>query len=661
MPIINFKTDLTSLKYGLDQPGGGYSGQPFIQFPIENEQTPDNIRRFYELNRTSLDFPLRGGAITALINGAFTSLSANYDRERILKFFKYAPEGPAFIQKQIGLQLTNPRTQVQNTLQFAGITLRNAILPVTQTYNPLNTLAQVQVQGTGAHFNRQGVFPQLFETVNQTYQYIAGAPQNNTPTTNRLLILKALKIDAQSGFNPTRDDIINTGVDPTTIDRLGISPISNQLFNYIGGPGSVYGLGQTRIFRVSNTQPEVDPITQVSYSQIGLTYAQLASQNTHVATSPTVAKIQDFREQLNLDNPVGRTSPSTDYSVYNIANPYNGFGGLGIGNPGGPLENSNILFSKQGARDLVNALNPYYYQESTQDPWTAGGSDTKDIIKFTFECLSNDNPGYATALVFRAFLEGQISDTNTAEYNAFRYLGRGETFRTYQGFDRTITFNFKMFVQTREEMAPLYTKLNHLISQVYPDYSPDSQVMRGSVVKLTIGDYLYRVPGFLENVNVTIDNSNTSWEIQLYGPNIETDVAQLPHMVTISCSFKPIFDILPQRVTKRIPYVPLVANTSRNILLNYIDDKTPAPQIKLDQPDLAKLRESAGQISAAEAGATNPNQNKTQALTNKTKKQVQANQNLKAKEAAKVAQRNRPRTGPVAPANQNQLPLFGRQ
>jgi len=30
MPLINFKTNLTSLRFGMDQPGGGDSGQPFI-------------------------------------------------------------------------------------------------------------------------------------------------------------------------------------------------------------------------------------------------------------------------------------------------------------------------------------------------------------------------------------------------------------------------------------------------------------------------------------------------------------------------------------------------------------------------------------------------------------------------------------------------------
>jgi len=113
-------------------------------------------------------------------------------------------------------------------------------------------------------------------------------------------------------------------------------------------------------------------------------------------------------------------------------------------------------------------------------------------------------------------------------------------------------------------MRPLYKKLNHLISQVYPDYSPDTNFMRGNVVNLTIGDYFYRVPGFLENVNVTL-NTDVGWEILLNGdPSnnyTETNVAQLPFVVDVSCTFKPIMNILPRRENYENPYIPLIADT----------------------------------------------------------------------------------------------------
>jgi hypothetical protein len=215
-------------------------------------------------------------------------------------------------------------------------------------------------------------------------------------------------------------------------------------------------------------------------------------------------------------------------------------------------------------------------------------------------------------------------------------------------------------------MMPLYTKLNTLISQVYPDYSPDSKLMRGSVVRLTIGDYIYRMPGFLENVNITIDNSNTPWEIQLLGANNEADVAQLPHMVTVSCTFKPIMDILPSRVTMKNPLPSLIGNVVNDTFLGYIQDKTPAPQIPIPQDEIVIVDEDA-RIPAIQIGANaGDSKAKTQALTNKANKQAAANKSAKAREqfipqgpAYGVGLTNQPGRGSsqptTAPGNTNQF------
>jgi hypothetical protein len=97
----------------------------------------------------------------------------------------------------------------------------------------------------------------------------------------------------------------------------------------------------------------------------------------------------------------------------------------------------------------------------------------------------------------------------------------------------------------------MYNKLNYLISQVYPDYSPNTNVMRAPLVKLTLGDYFYRVPGFIESINVTADNT-TTWEINLeqkLGQDNTSTVQELPHVLEIAISFKPIHNILPKRAS----------------------------------------------------------------------------------------------------------------
>jgi len=561
MPLINFKTNLTTLRFGMDQPGGGDSGQPFIQSPIETVNTPTDFKDLYELNRTSLDYPIRGGAISSLVNGTYTTKAAIIDTERIKKFFNSAPQGKAFIDKQKGLQLSNPRTQVPNTLTFVGLSLENAVIPTTQIYDPKNTLIQVGVQGTGAHYNRHGVSPTIYEGVRSTYQYVAGAPQNNTQVTNRLAILRALKLVQNTNFLVNPDMSFGMGVDPILMDRMGISPLQTQIFNYQGGPGSLYGDGFTRIFRTTNTDATYLSITNPDpnfvangkiaqpYSTVAFTYQQIADQNTRINKNPVAPYIQDFRAQL----PVG--TPWSDYTAWNINSR------IGVGYPGAP--NARTNYTQYGTRvgeDRLNMQGPFYFNGTAgDDPWSSETYYTDDMIKFAFECVDNNNTTQDVALVFRAFLEGQITDSNQASYSTFKYLGRGETFRTYQGFDRGISFNFKMYAQSRQELIPMYQKLNQLISQVYPDYSPTYNLMRGNVVKLTIGDYIYRMPGFLENVNVTIDNSNTPWEIVL-GEYGESDVRQLPHMVTVQCSFKPIMDILPRKQDYANQFVPLIVN-----------------------------------------------------------------------------------------------------
>lgn len=589
MPLINFRTNLTSLQYGMDRPGGGNSGQPFKQFPIEDASTPDAFKRYYEANRTSLDFPVRGGAISQLLSGEFGIISSTIDRERIQEFFKSAPRGKAFIDKQRGLQLTNPRTQVPNTITFASDSLGNIFLPVTNVYEPTNTLAQVQVMGTGAFINRHGLAPTIYEDPKRTYAYIAGAPQNNRDVTNRLSILWALKLLDSTDFLSRGTGGPARGIDPDLVTRMGISPLQGYLFNYQGGPGSVYGIGFTRIRRTTNTRATellADETTGFTvngisapqgvskpYSTIALTYQQLAEQKTRDGRSAVNPLIQDFRAQTNVfaSGSKGPVIPFSNYgsgegTKFNIA--LTSAPNIGVGNPGQPGSRVNYASSSLGdaGSDTLNLRGPFYFNPASIDPWTAAGQEntapySKDIIKFAFECLDNSGNN-AIGLIFRAFLDGQISDNNQASYNEFKYLGRGETFRTYQGFDRTIGFAFKVFVQSRQEMQPLYKKLNTLISQVYPDYSAQYSIMRGNVVRLTIGDYIYRTPGFLENVNVSIDNNTTPWEI-LLGMHNESAVRQLPHMVTVQCSFKPILDILPRKVSYESPFVPLIANKDR--------------------------------------------------------------------------------------------------
>jgi hypothetical protein len=538
MPLITIKSNLTNIKFGNDRPLGGSSKQPYIKFPVPSQFATDetiNGSNFfspqfanlnpgqvapvefldlYRANESGLDFPIRGGLNFNIGTQTFT-LSSKLDKTRIKRFFDDAPRGSAFIQKQIGLQLSNPKIETGNTLYGFGQSVPfPGLLENTRVYNNgLNTLAQVGVQGTGFHATRHGLVP--FNPGQKYYYDIVNAQNvNNTIETNRLLILNNLKMSTSATQFTDPNNLTNIN----TVNTLGISLNKNLIFQYLGGPGSVYGVGTTTIKRVVDT-------TKLK-SRNAMIYQELKEQTINAnrvfdketRTTKVTTNIQDFRNTTQGD-----------------------------GWTGSPLQTDKRFYVSAGSyKDKMNLLYPFVFKNDTA-PWELDKTGTDDLIKFVFEAISNDDPSYSMALFFRAFLTAGITDNNTAQLNAFKYQGRGENFYTYQGFDRTIGFSFRVAAGSKDELRPLYNKVNSLISQVYPDYSPKQGIMRAPVVRITIGDYLYRVPGFLESVNVTIDN-NYPWEVNLEKSQTG-DIAQLPQVMDIAISFKPIMDILPKRAS----------------------------------------------------------------------------------------------------------------
>ena len=534
--LVTMKTNLKTLKFGSDRAGGGSSGLPYEQFMIPGSGATQTQLQYYINNSLSLDFPIRGSLTKWQTGGPMYTLSGKIDKDRIKKFFEDKPRGTAFLQKQVELQLTNPKSQTGNTVNaltglkelFSG-NLSVANLENTRIYNGgRNTLAQVLSSGTGTHIPRSGIIP--VDPRAKYYMDIVGAERYSTAeeseSTNRLLILTKLKI---------KNDVAGSRSSINTINNLGISINSNFLFQYLGGPGSTYGLGSTSIRRTDRSSAASDLIHDrpaLFPNVFTLTYQQIAGQPTGSAINSTDprnrnnTRLVDFRYKTGtLNGTKWKKEEGVDYKFYD----------KGV--------------------DKLNK-NPIYTIEKDKNPYE-NLEDNADLIKFGFECMSNDNPGASTPLIFRAFLTNGITDNHSAELNGFKYAGRGETFYTYQGFQRSISFGFKIASFSKEEMRPLYQKLNYLISQVYPDYSANGY-MRAPLVKVTIGDYIYRVPGFLESINITVDN-NAPWEI---------DAIQLPKVLDVSVSFKPIHDILPSRSKGVNNGVALIANNN-----DYLYDK----------------------------------------------------------------------------------------
>jgi hypothetical protein len=522
-----------TLQYSKDQPQAGYSGQPFIKWAFP-ENASQNINNYYKSNRSSLDYPMRGGSTTVVEIGIVAPKSAEIDRKRITAFMKSNPKGPIFIQKQIGLQLSNPKIEVgsQINLSNTGNTGFLGEIEYTRIYNEgRNTLAQVGYQGSGTHADRHGIVAFNSSKIN----YFNTVSQKESKD-NRLIVLLNTKIrQAQSSI-----DNINA------ITRLGISTFRDQLFNYLGGPGSKYGLGVTTIKRYVDTGVLTDSEKQASRkgTKIGtvnesnfsytFNYNKLAQQIPY-SEKPT-AFLTDFRTQVG-----GKQQPDGRYKTLSIEQ------SKGWGRPG-KIKSSYINYTDVDfdSIDKLNNLDVFRFDSDNNSPWNTATEkdDAKDLIKFGFEAVDNDEPTKSLAILFRAFLDS-FNDSHAAQYTSFRYVGRGDELYVYQGFARDITFSFKIAAQTRSEMIPLYRKLTSLASQIYPDYS-ETGIMRAPLVKLTVGDYVYRQPGFLQNVTIAFQN-DYPWEIALDKTGDDSDMYELPQILNVNCTFKVIHNFLPQR------------------------------------------------------------------------------------------------------------------
>ena len=178
-------------------------------------------------------------------------------------------------------------------------------------------------------------------------------------------------------------------------------------------------------------------------------------------------------------------------------------------------------------------------------PTELSEKSANDLVKFRIAFINNSNPSNLKYLHFRAFLDS-MSDSYSATWNSFNYLGRNESFYTYGGYTRQFSLSWTVAAQSKQELIPMYKKLNFLASSLTGDYSGEGY-MRGNLVKLTVGGYLYEQPGIITSLTYDVPEESP-WEIGINasGKNDST-VKELPHIIRVTgFNFIPIQTFIPQ-------------------------------------------------------------------------------------------------------------------
>jgi hypothetical protein len=493
---------------------------------------------------------IRGGAQNAI-------LATTKDISRITKFFVNPDGGQAigdtgyekfvenakgalFFARQIGLQRSNPRLEINRGNILGGIA--GFLGGPTRIFTGIGSLASVGGSAFGLHFDRIGVFGIV--PANQKYGGDANSPtagviysnnfsqgslssnQSITDKSHNRLLEYSAKI-----FNEKNDNTV-------TLDR------------YLGGPNSTYGIiGRTRtISYFDRTTIRISDITGTGNLK----------ERLNGFTPLTNEEINQKTPILKPGDSSVSASPSTSYKVYNPPG-YTLENRFGVSTNSGPGSSNHKL-------DAINTINivgsdVFYGSDATKQAQSyvsqsqVQGTYGEDLIKFRIEFLNNESSIVRTAgdnniitntdiLTFRAYID-DFSDGMAAKWNSYRYMGRGEEFYIYDGFSRDIGVSFTMHAHSDLEMAPLYNKLNYLMSTFAPDYSSQLK-MRGNIAYLTIGDYIYRQPGVFTDIKLS-DFMNSSWETGLNNDGSANNQYQVPRMLKVQLSFKPIHTFLPRR------------------------------------------------------------------------------------------------------------------
>jgi hypothetical protein len=502
MPLIDLKTDFKSLKFGNDRPQGGSSNQPYIQTPI-----PDDDKQGIPSTK---DFLLRGG-LSAPINAA-------KDVSRLTQMFfdLKDPSGLLFTAKENLLSRTSVKTEASTT---AGA-----------IYTPLSTLGQSATGFAGGHLNLLGLDPTGLSSlgVPSYYDYIKNL--NGvfiSENFNRLVSLSDTR--TSNGKLGKKITLFPNG-------RNG-----DTFMQYNGGPGSKLGIGNTNIKFATNPTFNsgkrtwgkiLNPYNSKSWSKEQIEFAPNNS-GKEVGNS----SIQDFRKNL-----LGISKYST---IMSSAPSYKTGEGKNIEervNLGDPGKSQNVYSYSTGGRlvDKINASRMYEAEIANHL------NDKNDLVKFSIGVLQNNNTKKADFMHFRSFIDS-FDDSYNASWGDTQYVGRGDKFHNYQGFDRSINMSFTVYAQSKAELIPMYEKLNFLASSLAPSYG-EGGFMQGNLVYLTMGGYLFKQLGFIKSLTYTVPQEST-WEIGIGDTGgFDNNVKELPHMIKVTgLSFVPIHDFLPRK------------------------------------------------------------------------------------------------------------------
>ena len=269
---------------------------------------------------------------------------------------------------------------------------------------------------------------------------------------------------------------------------------------------------------------------------------RIKEQNTKVLTQEQITTISKETE-TNKENP-GSSIQNFQRRINSLAPNYSSQKVV-IDNESGKGRNSYRSPGLSGSMgQVIDGINfqSIYQSETPREELIKG-----DLIPFVIGAIDEKTSDLKRSFIhFRAYIDS-FSDGYTANWDAQKYMGRGESFYKYGGFERKINLGFTVAAQSRQEIEAQYKKLNFLVSNLAPTYS-DQGYMGGPLVTLTMGGWCTNLAGFIEGITLDVPEESP-WEIGIdnNGEHVG-DISQVPHIVKVTgFTFTPIENFRPEK------------------------------------------------------------------------------------------------------------------
>ena len=523
----------------------GYINHPLILRGIQRKGSSDPQR--WGLGNTiagklssTFDIP-RSGILTAIERGAV-------DVVRIAKFFA-SPKGLSWGIKQFGLQLTGPNTEGTD-----GTVRKPLGKNSPKLWMPTSTLLSPLVAQAGMHLRRTGLLPADIPGL-EPHNYedvILSREGDGIINDNRLIKLKNELLPIPE---PPKDSILPAA--PSFISNLlGFKGMPIKTLSGKTGPDSLLGIGSTNINRFANTSLK-DQLTFKTFNGGlgGLEYEKyLETYNTF--ESPYL-NVKDQSETIRTSGAIGSDDNDADEDEKSLKSKWDenlnspteklgpDRGGRGILLPGGGISQASEGEKRRDYKRMA------YGDIPTRTPFI-GNKDERVINHTDFREIVNSNLNEGakkrwgddvkiddldlaidTSLVkfniagisFKAYI-GSINDSFAGAWNGQADQGRADARYLYESFERTITLDFIVPIESKDDYGTVWGNLQKLAQKTYPVYGTEG--FHGQTVKVTVGDLYKNQSMIITDLSYDWDNE-TPWEI--------TEGEQSPMYTNVSISF----------------------------------------------------------------------------------------------------------------------------